>query len=891
MPPPIVVPSCSVPPPHSHEIARPHLIERLAAGLRDGHTVTLISAAAGSGKTVLAAAWLRHSEWPVRWVALDHADRNMAHGAAHLVAALQQGDGALAQAIQQAFERQPDSPTESMLALLLSDSAALPVPLILVLDNLQTTQTPSFCALFDQILAHQSPQLHLVLLTREDPPLALPRLRAQGLLTELRTADLRFSGDDIARFLRQSYGMMCNAAELAALEAYTDGWITGIQLAALAHQEQEHAHVSDIHMLGSHRYVADYFAEEVLRHVPSQLRVFLQQTALLERFTAPLCDAVTEHTDSARCLRRLERTNLFLFPLDDHREWYRYQPMFAEYLRSTVPTDVCPLLHGRAAAWYWRHGSPDTAVEHAFQSGNQQLAAQLITQAAGQAIRDGHLAALLRWLDRLSDSLVRADSALAMYKGWCLWLFGDADAAISYAASAQAALPPGGSAPTHGRLLGLQACLSLPDAHTPAHFHAAFEALGAIDPLFHALIMLHLADRQLGPTDISEMVQVFGALAQVGQHGGAPFVSAVALSHLAMAHHQRGERHMALALCQSALARFKDRQGRLLPVAGPIAVAAGRLAYAANDLELARQQLETGLALVEQLGYAPARIEARVALAWLQRASGQKDDAFQMLAAARAIAHQMHLRRLVDDLACLEAGLRLWAGNRPAAEAWAMALEKDEPLWDVTSHSGALRAKTYARLLMAQRRPEEACELLIALVSWERSTKRHRACITTTLLLSRAHQLLGNLPQAHAELAEAIGMAVREDERRVFLDEGSSVAQLLPSVREVAPRFVDDLLAAFDCEVSVAGQAHVAPPSAQAGLQPGAGLGLPEPLSEREQEILHLIALGMPNAAIARALIIAPGTVKKHLDHIYGKLGAHNRTAAVARARQLDLLG
>ncbi|HEX5691333.1 MAG TPA: LuxR C-terminal-related transcriptional regulator, partial [Roseiflexaceae bacterium] len=544
----------------------------------------------------------------------------------------------------------------------------------------------------------------------------------------------------------------------------------------------------------------------------------------------------------------------------------------------------------RAAEWYRAHGLLAEAVEQALDSRDQQFAALLIAQAAGQAIRDGRLETLLHWFDRLPNDLVRAEQALSIYKGWGLWLRGDADAAASYAQSAQRVLAPATTSPLPGRLLGLRACVSGPDGCKPGLVHEALAALDGVDPLFHALVLLQLAYQQLGSSTMSDMIRVLQALAELGQRGGARFIFGVTRSLLAQVHLARGERRAALAVCQSALDELADEAGQ--PVTGPLLIASGRVAYAANDQELAKQQLETGLALVERLGYAPARIEGRVALAWLQLASGQAAEAFATLAAARDIARHMHLQSQLDELTCVEAMFQLRLGDSAAAEAALRSLALLPTTQEgIANHRCALSAKTYARVLLAHEQPAEAREVLARTIQWERSVARDGDALTTAILLSLADQKLGDLPQAQATLAQAIGAAAREGAYRVFLDEGRTLASLLPSVQQVAPSFVDELLSAFNDEFNSMEQAPAERQSFQTRVRPVTHGAPSEPLSDREREILRLIATGMPNAAVARVLIIAPGTVKKHLDHIYGKLGAHNRTAAVARARQLDLLG
>jgi LuxR family transcriptional regulator, maltose regulon positive regulatory protein len=880
----------SIPPMRPNLVARPQLIQQLDAGLRLERTLTLISAMAGSGKTTLATAWLQHVDRPVGWLSLDQDDNDLVRFMAHLIAVLKQINSAIGQAAQGVLEAQPIPSVESLVTLLINDIATVANTFVLALDDFHVIQAPAIHALIECLLDHQPRQLHLVLLTREDPPLALPRLRARGQLTELRTADLRFRADEIARFLQQTHGLVLEAELIAALEARTEGWITGVQLAALALQGRDGA-ADYIHAFsGSHRYLIDYLAEDVLQRLPHDLCTFLHQTAILNRLTPPLCDAVAGRTDSALCLRQLEQANLFVIPLDDRREWYRYHHLFAEFLRSALEPEEGPLLHLRAAQWYQAHGFLEEAIDHALESNNQELATNLIIQAASQTIQDGRLTTLLRWLEAMPDAQVRTNADLAVYKGWSLWLIGQADAAASYAQSAETSLTSGTPTQTRGRLLGLRAFVTDPEAHNLHLLQEALDAIGDADPLFRSIILLRLAYAQMLSNDMAESIRVFQALAEFGEHSRGQFTTAVALSRLAMAFHVHGQRHEALTICRRAIDRFVNVHGQPLPVAGVMYIMAGQLAYAANDLLQAAQELEIGLDLVQRLGFAPAIAEGKEALARLQFAFGQPIEALATIAEARAVATQMHVRWYVDYLAAVEAEFQLKLGNGTAAEHWAETLDHEWSTVDLATDERALLCKPYARLLLTQQRPQEALNLLTCIARWEQMAGRRGHLVSTCILLALVHQALGDSEQAQASLERAVGLAACEEERRVFLDEGPSIIKLLPGVRRVAPIFVDSLLETLRFESS-AGihkqlRTHSAHPNVASMWQPG----LIEPLSQRECEVLTLIAIGMPNDAVARALVIAPGTVKKHLDNIYGKLGTHNRTAAVARARQLDLL-
>ena len=887
---PILSTKLSVPPLRPHLVDRPQLFERLDAGLRLGRQLTLIAAMAGSGKTTLASAWLQRIDRPVGWLALDRDDNDPVRFATQLIDVLQRIDSGIGQAARSILEAQHPPAPEVLTAVLINDIAATSTTFVLALDDFHVIQAPAVYSMIAFLLDHQPLQLHVVLLTREDPPLPLPRLRARGQMTELRTEDLRFTSAEIARFLGQIHGLTLDAELLAVLEARTEGWIAGVQLAALALQERDDPAEYIQAFSGSHRYVIDYLAEDVLQRLPDDLRAFLRQTAILDRLTAPLCDAVTGRTDSADCLARLQQANLFIIPLDERREWYRYHPLFAEFLCSALRTEEHPALHRRAAQWYRAHGFLEEAVGQALASNDRELAADLIAQAAGRAIQQGQLTTLLGWLSALPDAQVRTNADLATYKGWILWLIGQADAAASYAQSAEACLELDAPPATRGRLHGLRASLADPDAGSLRLFQEALTILGDTDPLFRNLVLLHVAYTQLVYYDAAEMIHIFHALAELGESGGGQLVAAVALSRLAMALHIHGKRRQALGICQQAIERFVDGHGRPLPVAALVYIMAGRLAYAANDLARAAQQLETGLNLARRLGLAMAIAEGQEALARLQFARGQPTAALATIADARAFAAQMLVRGFADHLAAIETEFQLRLGDRAAAERWAETVGQ---VWAAPSPATSalpLTYGSYSRWLLAQRRPQEALVVLASVERWARAGERYGHLVHIHILQALAYRELCDIRQALACLSAAVDMAAPEDERRVFLDQGRAVMELLPGARSAAPVFVDGLLAAFQGESNPVEAAQPLTQVVQPATAPAEPVSLLEPLSQREGEILRLVETGLPNEAVAQMLVIASGTVKKHLDNIYGKLGVHNRTEAVARARQLDLL-
>ncbi|MBN1978105.1 MAG: hypothetical protein JW918_11980 [Anaerolineae bacterium] len=471
MPTPLLTTKLYIPPPRPDLVPRLRLVERLDDGLRLGHRLTLIAAPAGFGKTTLATEWIHtleaHRDAPlqVAWLSLDEGDNDPARFFTYLIAALRQLDTGVCQATQSLLGSPQMPPTESLATTLVNDIAAIPSPFVLVLDDYQLIHNALIHDALAFLLDHQPPHMHLLVATRTDPPLSLPRLRVRGHVTEVRADDLRFTEEEAATFLNRALRLELDAEDIAALEARTEGWIAGLQLAALSMQGKGDVDSFIEAFSGSNRHVIDYLAEEVLAQQQEKIRDFLHQTSILERFCAPLCDVVREGSaDSSAILEHLEHQNLFLVPLDDRREWYRYHRLFADFLRTELAREQSATLHLRAARWFEAHDLLPEAVNHALAhavaTGDTDEAVRIVTLAGSRALSEGALATLLGWLDALPDEVVRASGWLTSFKAWCLLMTGQSEMAISYIQSAEATLEHGGSSVDRGRVLGLRCTVS-----------------------------------------------------------------------------------------------------------------------------------------------------------------------------------------------------------------------------------------------------------------------------------------------------------------------------------------------------------------------------------------------------------------------------------------------
>jgi LuxR family maltose regulon positive regulatory protein len=867
-----------VPPGRTELVSRLRLLERLRAGL--DRKLTLVSAPAGFGKTTLVAEWLADVERPVTWLSLDENDNDPARFLAYFLTALQQVDPGIGQAAQVMLQAPQPPPPEALLTSLLNDVAFTPDAFVLVLDDYHLIQTLPIHQQLVFWLEHQPPQMHLVIATRQDPPLPLSRLRARDQIADIRQTDLLFTVEETDDFLRRVMALDLEAGDVAALQRRTEGWIAGLQLAALSLQGRDDAHQLVASFSGSHRYVLDYLIEEVFQQRPADMQDFLVKTSILDRLTAPLCDAVTERDDSHDMLLELDRGNLFLVRLDQSRQWYRYHHLFRDLLRSQGQTTDRAPLHLRAARWYAQHEFLDEAMNHVLAAQDWDEAARLLWPAAGQAINDGRFATVGRWLDAMPEERLRTSSRLATIKGWVLLSEGQFDAAETWAALGQDLLPVDASPPDRALVACLQLSIAYARYEIPRVIELAHQALGLLeeeDPYgLRGVALANLASVQMIMGDIPAATQTFREMARLGQEGGHLISLIGAWSSLAWLLHLQMEPNKALALCRQAIERAAGPRGQPLPLAGQAHLVLGTIAYDRNDLTLAREHLAQGVELAQQTGPTSAAMQAVFTLAWIMALTGETEAALATASGTRQAASQINSPLVDVYVAGCEADFNLRLGNVEAAARWAetAGLSPDEPPQFVREGEYF----TFARLLLAQDRPAEALALLANLEQFAQARGLHRSHLTVHIVRAQAERALGLEAEALASLESAVQLAAPAGYLRAFLDDAAAVRELLPRVRHVAPGFVDRLLAAFP------GEESAPPPAAPASS------ALVEPLSQRELEVLGLVAQGLTNREIAGRLFITVGTVKTHVHNIYGKMGVRGRTQAAARARELGLL-
>ncbi|HZA80601.1 MAG TPA: LuxR C-terminal-related transcriptional regulator, partial [Actinomycetes bacterium] len=747
-------------------------------------------------------------------------------------------------------------------------------------------------------------RLHVVVATRSDPPLPLARLRARGQLAELRAAELRFTPVESVAFLRQVWGLDLAPEVIAALESRTEGWAVGLQLAALSLRERPDPDAFLKAFTGSHRYVLDYLSEEVLERQPTRVREFLLRCSILDRMAGPLCDAVTGDTDGQDMLEELERANLFVVPLDEQRRWYRFHHLFADVLRARlqrVDAGRAPELHRRAASWCEQHGLVDDAIRHASAAGDPIWSARLVEQHLNETLQRGENAVLARWISLLPDRVVHTRPGLCLAQGLLEFHGGHLDAAEQCVDYAERAFGRGQherelQIPTDGGLVSeLPAAIALLRAEM-AGVRGDVEGMAG----FASSALEHTADSERGPRiwarwflacadwmsgRLADAESAFAEVLAAGRAAPEAYPTMATCFPLGRVQHARGKLGAALRTYEDGL-RFAT-EGSTRPNLYHSAEAhlgIGQVLYERDQLDGALGHITAGIEAGRQVVDLTTPVSGLVALAWIRQAGGDPDAALAAMNEACQLRASPDVVAMWNPAPAERARLQLLQGRIDEAKRWTeeRGLGPDDPL----SYPGEDDYLVLARVLLAQGDPERANHLLDQLERLAKSQGRVRSLIQIRAVQSLALQAAGDQSGALAVLPEALDLARPEGFIRVFADEGAPAAGLLRSLVTARPRTrvraplreqVARILQAFDATTA-------------AMERPGATAGLVEALTDRELEVLRLIADGRHNREIARDLVVTLDTVKKHTSHILSKLGATSRTHAVARARELGLI-
>ena len=877
-----------VPPQAHHVVHRGRLVDDLERGL-PFYKLVLISAPAGFGKTTLLAQWARTSQSPVAWLSLgedDDADRFLRYLVASWEAIQPDvGDSPLAALVGAAAVDR-----DAVLAAFLDAANAVSDHTAFVLDDYHLVGDPSVHAALTFLLDRLPSTLHVVLAGRAEPPLPLARYRARQELLEVRAEELSFTVDETGEFLNQQVGLELPHNELVTLHAQLEGWIAGLQLAALTLQRRP-SKASGPVVSGRHRFIADYLSEEVLAHLPDDSRRFLLRTSILDRLCGPLCDAVTGRDDGQEKLEQLERANLFLVPLDDVRAWFRYHQVFADFLRDELHRrhlDEVADLHRRTAAWYLAHDLPDPAFRHAVAGDDPGIGVRIFDRYVNAKLQAGEFSTVQRWLDALPAPWCSAYPVFDLARAGLLASTGALDACIRCIDDVER------------RLAHAQGDDRRQQLARVAAVRCAIACLH--NDVVRAEALADQALRELPSDDLGFRLMIHGALGDTYRRNGrweearACYLRVLDLPHAPTVHVQsahvfgaladlelrRGRLRAAGGYWRKALAAIQDREnwGAFpLPLIGWVFIRMGELLYEWNDLAAARDHVSRGVQRAELGGDVRALIAGHVVTARLNLADGDLAAAAAALDRARPLTENTPLREWAARFDRCQLELWLAQGKHRAAGEWVDAMLRSGML--EASPDNAITHLALARALIVNGDApsrDRALALLDRLVGAALAEGQADIRIEALALGALARWQGGDRARAMTALEGALRLAEPEGYVRLFADLGLPMARLLQEARSrgVMPDYVAALLAA--CGVD------------RAAFPPERG-ALPEPLSRREQDVLGLLAAGLTNREIAETLAISPETVKKHAVSIYGKLGVRGRRAAAAKARELALLG
>jgi LuxR family maltose regulon positive regulatory protein len=867
--------------------------------------LTLISAPAGFGKTTMVTEWLdnvrleakkeNQIEKRIAWLSLDGGDNDPARFLSYLIAALNQIEGLEAtfgKGAQSMLQSPQPPPTEVVLTSLINEIAVSPNKIILILDDYHLIEAQSIHDTLSFLLENIPPQMHLVIATREDPHLPLARLRASGQLTELRAIDLRFTSAEAAELLNQVMGLNLSAEDIAALETRTEGWIAGLQLAAIS--LQGHADTSRLiqSFTGSNRLVLDYLIEEVLDQQPENIQSFLLQTAILDRLTGSLCNAITGQDNGQQTLEYLEHANLFIVPLDNERRWYRYHHLFADLLRQRLGQSAASSkgdlgrdvdeLHRRASIWYEENSLEIEAFQHAAAANDVERAARLVEGDGMPLTLRGEAAPVLKWLASLPTTVLNARPSLWVTYASALNFSGQTAAAEQKLHAAEAALegiePDARTNDIVGHIAAIRAMLAIGQNQPETIIAQSRRALTYLHPdnlplrttttwlLAHAY---HLqGDRAAASRAYTEVISI-------SQASGNIISTIAGTTGLGDIQESENQLYLAAENYRCGLQLFGDQPQ--LPAVGAY-LGLARVLYEWNDLDAAGQHGQQSIQLARQSQTIDAFANCGVLLARLKITQGDAAGAVAILAEAEQFVRQHNFMHRMPEVAGAQVLTLLHQGDLAAA---AHLAEKHElPISQARVHLALGDTATALAVLEPLRRQVEA-------KGWEDG--RLKVMVLQAVAL-HAH---GEKEQAAQLLGEALALAEPGGFIRTFVDEGPPMVRLLreSSKRGIAPTYVNRLLSAFAAQDPPKSQDQAQGAETQVvGSQVPTTPPLTEPLTDRELEVLQLMSDGLTYNEIAAQIMVSLNTVRTHVKNIYSKLYVHKRSQAIARARELNIL-
>ena len=884
-------------------VSRPRLVGRLNECL--DKKLILIAAPAGFGKTTLLSEWIPQSPCCVTWLSLDDNDNDPVKFWAYFVKSLQEIRPNLGESALDLLQTLQTSQITPIITSLINDITSFPDTFALVLDDYHVIASPVIHQALTYLIDHLPANMHLIMTTRIDPPLPLARMRVRDKLTEIRANDLRFTVDESTSFLKQVMGLNLTTDEVKTLETRIEGWIAGLQIAALSMRDRDDLLSFIQAFSGSHRHILGYLADEVLNRQTRQTLDFLLQTSILGRLCGPLCDAVTQENGGQAMLESLEHANLFIIPLDDEGRWYRYHHLFAEVLQARLQKDhpgLASELHRRASSWYEVEGSVVEAVQHALAAGAEEQAARLIDLHRWALLGRGEAHTLHRWLDALPPESFRGRPGLSLAYAWILSLLEqpesieahllDAEMALSGQDRKSLQMDTKNENTLQGEIATLRAEVALSQSDISGAISLCRQALQLLpeeNRMMRGVTTYFLGHAQRRRGNALEAEQAYLAASRLGLQTDNLLLALHALANLTSVQIAQGKLKEAARTSSKILGITAERQRQSWPVAGLAYQGLGKLSYEWNDLEAANRYLRQGIEHGQRGGLIGLEINSLNMLAFTLEAQGDSNSANEMLKEVAAINERNHHPIYTAEALAWQARLRLRQGLLEQGIEWADTCGLSVADLNIP-YSRQEEYLTLARVCITRGELKAVGEMLVRLQQSARTDQRNGDAIEIALQQALFLWADGNTEPAVQLLEYILPLTETEGFIRSFVDEGEPMQQLLLELRLALKRkigsetesrslhllhYVQTLITAFSQTISVA------------EIEQG---NSPEPLSERELQILQLIAAGRSNQEIAENLVIAISTVKTHINRIYGKLGVKRRTEAILRAREMDLI-
>ncbi|MFC1997296.1 LuxR C-terminal-related transcriptional regulator [Chloroflexota bacterium] len=858
--------------------------------------LTLVSAPAGFGKTTFLSNFIHQCHRPVAWITLDQGDNDKNRLLTYFIAALKNVSDGFGQSVQGALQANQPSGVENILSGLIYEIIEIHKPFILVFDDYHHITNPEIHEITNFIIENQPPDMHLVISSRSDPPWPLARYRARQEMTEIRAQDLRFKPAEAAALLNDILHLDLSDDDILRLDAKTEGWIAGLLMAAISVQGRENISGFIQGFEGSHRFIFDYLVEEVLNQLPPDLQDFLLKTSILDRLCAPLCNTILERDDSQSFLQQIEKMNLYIFPLDDHRYWYRYHRLFSDLLVSLLkelrPEEV-KQLHCRASIWYESNDLLSEAVGHAFKADDIQRVVHLAQTNVLGLMEQGELGMLLKWIDRLPKDVVNDYPWLQVAQAWALTQSGSLAEALTWASSAESSLEGESGIPEHqirhisGHIAAIRCYaefLSFGDyGQATRYAQKALTYLPDTDMRTRGMVLVLLGMMLRVQQDFSAALETLNSALRIYQAADQPYVVIDILSQIARVRREQSLLHETARLCQEALA-ISDQyaQGGLhrLSVAAYTMGILGRVYYEWNQLDRALDIGLQALALSERWGQANTLLGNHLFLARIYRVKGRFQAALESIRAARisggrfSDTHEFVIRTH-------EITVRLAMGDIQAVEQW---VEHESTSFDVSRNERIWELRTLILALYRQKPLNDLDDLLLGLDQlleiFEKSGS-YRRSLQTHIEKTMIYQALGDNDRALIALDKALSMGELEGYVRSFLDQGPPMAKLLKMAisSRIKSDYVNRLLTALSAEQV----SYVGHPDQKL-------ISFVEELTNRETEVLRLLSTKYTIPEIADELVITTGTLRTHIKRIYSKMNVHSRFEAVTRAKEAQIL-